>query len=151
MTTARMNSCRESELGWTHPRKDRQVELSFPPSMFNRSEWRNNLNPSGPYGWLWKDQLLEAFKAIIFISHPQWAILISDEGPMVRRQKENNKWEERTTCVHLHFVFLQTGMSKIPYFVIKTDKTHPWTYFIFSSGLCFTYVKRHEQSFRPIQ
>lgn len=55
-------------------------------SMFDRTECKNNTNPSGPYGWFWEDQLLGAFKAIIVISHPQWAILISDEGLVLWRQ-----------------------------------------------------------------
>lgn len=123
MTTVRMNSCRGSELGGVST--DRQAGWTLiSPRMFDRTECKNNTNPSGPYGWFWEDQLLRAFKAIIFISHPQWAILISDERPVVRKQ-EDNEQEKWTTCVHPHldFCILPIGMSPMLYFS-KSNKTN---------------------------
>lgn len=123
-----VDSSTDRQAGWT----------LISPSMFDRTECKNNINPSGPYGWFWEDQLLRAFKAIIFISHPQWAILISDEGPVVWRQKEHN---ERTTCVHLHlhFCIFTIRMSKMLYF-LKSNKAYPLTYFSYFTPL-FTSLK----------
>lgn len=70
MDQSSVDSSSDWQAGWT----------LISPSMFDRTECKNNTSPSGPYGWFWEDQLLRAFKAVIFISHPHRSILISDEG-----------------------------------------------------------------------
>lgn len=95
MDQSSAESSTDRQAGWT----------LISPSMFDRAECKNNTNPSGPYGKFWEDQLLKAFKAIIFISHPQWVILISDEGLVVWWQEQDNEGENLPTCVHQRLDF----------------------------------------------
>lgn len=108
MDQSSADSSTDWQAGWT----------LISPSMFDRAECKNNTNPSGPYGKFWEDQLLRAFKAIIFISHPQWDILISDEGPVVWWQREENEQQTLTTYKkHLDFCIHAIRISQMLYCV----------------------------------
>lgn len=68
MNQSSVDSSVHREAGWT----------LISPRTFDGTGCKNN--NSGPYGWFWDDQLLWDFKAIIFILHLPWAILISYEA-----------------------------------------------------------------------
>lgn len=120
----------ESELGGLRQTGRQAGWTLISPSMFDRTECKNNTNPCGPYGWFWEDQLLGAFKAIIFISHPRWVILISDEGPLLWRQSEDNERKERTTCAHQ---------------VLKSTKHNPYIF-----HTCIKRTHQQQQSLSPM-
>ena len=104
---------------WTRPMTDRQAGWTvISQSMFDRTECKIAPGLVGPYVWFWEDQLLGAFKAIIFISHPQWAILISDEGASGEEAGGGggggNEQEEWTSWSKVHSVSAFTACPNPP-------------------------------------